>query len=212
MRIFLTAVVAMWVLGACTPLTSEHPLFAHANEAGPLPLTQGVWVPLEDHCTRQMAMATPIAETCDQLTLHHGADGWRLSGRDKDNDRDVEIPFVLVPAVRTETDEAYAPLYVAQFSMCDADRNCDAAADERIYTAIAPIGTLPATEAYVTSIDCAAILREGPLDGVAERRNPDGSLSGCSAANPAAVREAARRAIIQELSNIDRDRMIFVHP
>ena len=36
----------------------------------------------------------------------------------------------------------------------------------------------------IAQIDCAAILREGPLDGVVEQRSASGGLTGCVAAAP----------------------------
>jgi hypothetical protein len=215
MRVYMIAIAAALALGACTPLTSEHPVFSHADETGPSPLTEGVWVALEDNCTREMATATPIAATCDPLTLRRTADGWQLNGQEKgDNDvvRTVEIPIIIVPAVRTTNADAYAPLYIVQLSTRDANSHSNAPAGERVYGVIAPTSTMPATEMFFTDIDCAAVLREGPIDGVAEHHNADGVLDGCTTTSPAAVREAARRAMIESLGNIDRERLIFVHP
>lgn len=215
MRAYMIAVATALMLGACTPLTSERPLFSHADETGPPPLTEGVWVALEDNCTREMATATPIGASCDQLTLRHTTEGWRLSGQDKDDNgaaRTVDIPLVVVPAVGTANAEAYAPLYIVQLSTRDANSHSDASPEERIYGVIAPIGAMPATEAFFTDIDCGAILREGPIAGVTEHHNADGTLGGCTTASPSAVREAARRTLVEGFGNVDNDRLVFVHP
>lgn len=215
MRGLVTAMAAALALAACTPLTSEHPLFSHADEVGPSPLSEGLWVGIDENCTREMAARAPPPESCDQFTLRHTASGWRLSAQDKDDNgavRTLEFPIVVVPAVPTEHADAYAPLYIVEVGQRDADPKSDAPPDQRIYAVVAPIGVLPAQELFVTEIDCAAILREGPIDGVSERRGADGALSGCVAANQAAVREAARRTVIENLSGIDHNRMVLVRP
>ena len=69
----------------------------------------------------------------------------------------------------------------------------------------------------IAGIDCADALRDGPIDGVTEqyieRVDETGvtrqDLSGCLASTQAAVRQAARQALIEEFdvapAMLDRD-------
>jgi len=204
-------------LGACSPpLTSDHPLFAVADQTGPAPLAEGVWVALSARCTREAALSATPPEDCEQMTLRRADEGaWVISGKDKDEngvERTEELRLVIAPAVHTADADAYAPLYIVQLSAHDADPHSGAPADARIYMAFAPIGAMPARELYFIDVNCDAILREGPIDGVSTERDAQGNLSACRAANQTAVREAAQRATIEELSNIDQTRLLFVHP
>jgi hypothetical protein len=216
MRRSSIAMLAALTLGACTPLTSNHPLFSVADQTGPAPLTEGVWVAIDENCTREMAAATPLPHGCEPLTLSRASDGgWTLTGLSKDADggpKPQSVHFIAVPAVATARPDAYAPLYVVELSARDLDPHSDAPAEARIYGAAAPIGALPATELFFADIDCDAVLREGPIEGVTAERDGNGSLTGCLADRPAAVREAARRAMIEEVHTIDQSRLVFLHP
>jgi hypothetical protein len=210
------AALAALTLGACTPLTSSHPLFSLADATGPAPLSEGVWTALDENCTREMAAQTPLPHGCDQIVLQRRADGaYEVKGAGKDGDageRPGALTLIIAPAVNTSSADAYAPLYLVQLSPRDADAASNAPPQSRIYAVFAPIGAMPAHEAFFTDIDCTAILREGPIAGVAEQHDPGGALSGCTTDSPAAVREAARRALIEAVSRIDEDRLVFAHP
>jgi hypothetical protein len=212
----LMAALAALTLGACTPLTSSRPLFSLADAAGPTPLSEGVWTALNENCTREMAARTPLPEGCDQIVLHRRADGaYELKGAGKDSgggERSAALTLIIAPAVSTSAADAYAPLYLVQLSPRDADATSSASPQSRVYAVFAPIGAMPAREAFFTDIDCTAILREGPITGVTEQHGPGGALSGCTTDSPAAVREAARRALIEALGHIDQDRLVFAHP
>lgn len=214
----MTAAVLAAALGACTPLTANAPLFTPADSAGPAPFMEGTWVALDgDKCTRAMATrrgGPPAA--CKPFQIRHLPDGaWEISGPDSDRSPPhmMTLRFVIAPAVATAGPDAYAPLYVGEYL---GDPGSEQKSDESNaphYAAIAPIGAMPAHEVYLDGqIDCTAILREGPLQGVSERHGSDGSLSGCVAADQAAVRAAAQRAIIESLGHIDDERLIFVRP
>jgi hypothetical protein len=214
MRSFMFAAAAL-ALGACTPLTSNHPLFAVADQTGPPPLTEGVWVALNARCTREEAAATPMPDDCEPFTLHReGNGGWALSSTKTVNGvvQHEDMHFLLAPAVPTARADAYAPLYVAQMPAHEVDPHDDSDADVRIYAALAPLGEMPAKEAFFIDLECDSVLREGPIDGVTAEHNDRGEISACTAQNQSAVREAARRGAIEQLSTIDANRLIFVHP
>lgn len=215
MRSFVFAAATALVLGACTPLTSDHPLFAVADQTGPAPLTEGVWVALNSRCTHELATTTPMPSECEPLTLSHAPDGgWVLSGSKVENgvEHREQLHLIVVPAVPTANPDAYAPLYIIQTPAREADPHSDADAETRVYAALAPIGTLPAREAFLVDLECESVLREGPIDGVTAEHDARGSISKCTAENQGAVREAARRATIEQLANIDDSRLVLVRP
>jgi hypothetical protein len=216
---------------ACTPLTANAPLFSVADQTGPPPFTEGAWVTIDEHCTRAMASRHTLPRSCHSFSLRRDADGaWRVSGSDKDDhgaERTFNSRLIIVPAVQVPPDgvsegsfavvNPYAPLYVAEFNPSDfeADAQADAshhATTARTYSVIAPIGSMPARELVFVEIECSTILREGPMDGVATEHDTHGNLTGCIAVNQGAVREAARRAMIESLGQIDDNRTVFVHP
>ena len=214
MRTFMLTAMIL-ALGACTPLSANHPLFAVADQTGPAPLTEGVWVAINSRCTRELAATTPLPDDCEPVRLHRNGDGsWQLSAAKIENgvEQRDEMRLIIVPAVATANAEAYAPLYLVEVSAREADEHSSAPADARVYGAFAPIGGLPAREAFFVDVECDAVLREGPLDGVVSVRDANGGLTSCTAENKGAVREAVRRAVIEELSNVDEARIVFVRP
>jgi len=215
MRIPPLALLTALSLGACSPLTSTHPLFTVADQTGPPPLTEGVWVALDTNCTRDQAAATPLPDGCEPLAVHRSADGsWLVSGSKVEDgvQHTQTIHLIVAPAVPTANADAFAPLYIVQFSPREADANDDASRDARIYGAIAPVGGLPAQEIIFFDIECGAALREGPIDGITAEQDAQGHPTHCTAAKPEAARLAAQRAAIENLGNVDQSRMIFLHP
>ena len=212
MRTFMFAAAAVFTLGACSPLTSNHPLFAIADQTGPPPLAEGVWVALNSRCTREAAAMTPLPDDCEPINLHRSADGgWEASGPGKNPGEVETIPLLLVPAVPRAGADAYAPLYVAELSARDSGADRQAPARQRIYALVAPLGAMPAHEAMFSDIDCEAILRQGPLEGVSAQHDDQGKVNGCTTESRAAVLEAARRATIEELNSLNDSRLVFVH-
>lgn len=125
------------------------------------------------------------------------ADGaWRYTMRSTDPEeaRPTTWRFVIVPAVESARGEEYAPLYLAEYM------SLDEADTPPFYAIVAPVGAMPAREVrMVAMIDCDDALREGPIPGVEERVGEQAFERACVAAEPRAVREAARRALIENL-------------
>jgi hypothetical protein len=244
----LTALFFAAALGGCAELTAEAPLFAPADQVGPPPLTEGVWIAVQEHCPAYYARRRTgrFPSECSPMEIRRSEDGaWRISPRvdlishptaEDHADAEVDGPMraIIAPAIEHPSPDAYSPLYVAEFSpRTDADSVG--------YAVIAPIGTMPATNALVIgALDCAVILREGPIEGItAEYTTPavpgtpttdspgpttdspgpttDSSpqaptLSRCVASTQAAVREAARRAVIESLTQMTETRLVYVRP
>jgi hypothetical protein len=101
-----------------------------------------------------------------------------------------------------------APLYVAEYVAAD---------DPTIqYALVVPVGALPTREVrLVPMIECNDVLRDGPVEGVKEERDADGALRACYADSQNAVREAARRALVERLGDVfaeDAVRFVYVGP
>jgi len=139
--------------------------------------------------------------------------------------------FILAPAVeRTLDARSFAPLYVAEL------RGLNPEGEDVGYAVLAPVGPMPAAELRLLSlISCDDILRDGPIEGVTPhytvRTNEQPAseiqqsaladsdtietvevLSGCTASSQAAVREAARRAAIENIGELANTRLIRVRP
>jgi hypothetical protein len=218
----LLVVAAAATLSACTPLTANAPLFSVADQIGPPPLSEGRWVGLdEDKCTRAMATRHGgPASGCVIFTVRHLPDGaWQLYGEGDDEHgkhHTMNVRFVITPATETASPDAYSPLYLAEYqssNIADDPPPANAPSSEVQYAMLAPIGTLPATELFfIAEIQCDSILRDGPIDGISQRHGDDGSQTGCVASSQQAVREAARRALVNGIARIDSDRLIYVGP
>jgi hypothetical protein len=225
----LTALVLAAALAGCAELTAKAPLFAPADQIGPAPLTEGVWIAVGEDCPAYYARRRSgrFPSDCAPIEIRRIEDGaWRiqlridlisnLSAKDR---ADAEAQYgpiraVIAPAVERPPADGYSPLYVAELN--------PRSEDDRIgYAVIAPIGVMPATSALVIgSIGCADILRDGPIAGVSEQYagHVDDSgqerrdLTGCVASTQAAVREAARRSVIENLDEMQERRFTFVRP
>lgn len=226
-RIAATLLAA--ALGACAELTADAPLFTVSDQIGPPPLAEGVWIAVGEDCPAYYARRRTgrLPEACSPLELNRLDDGaWQarlridlmsgLSPSDRTEAEETAGPYrlIIVPAVERREPEVYAPLYVAEVTRGEA-------ASEPMYMVIAPIGERPATSSMILlSVGCAAILRDGPIEGVREhyrtRLDNEGTehreLSSCVATTQAAVREAARRAVIENLDRMPESRYILARP
>ncbi len=207
------AIIATAALAGCAPLTAEEPLFSPADQLGPAPLTEGVWIQIGEDCPARMARRRGrLPAACAPGELRRLLDGaWQFHVRTPartgaaEPERDEVMRLVLAAATERPNAETYAPLYLAEYLQEAEPRGPR-------YLAIAPIGVLPATEIYVVALDCGDVLRDGPIAGVREVRDETGKIVSCIAASQAAVREAARRAIIENLGQVDETRLMFVRP
>lgn len=218
----LRSVVALALaaaMGACANLTAEAPLFAVADQVGPAPLAEGVWIALGEDCPeRNLSRTRRFPQQCSPIEIDRLPDGaWRVRyrvdlaiGLTREERARAEadaariMRLIIVPAVERQSMDAYAPLYVAESAPQSVE-------DRVSYFVFVPQGTLPAESMLVLSgIGCADALREGPIAGVSaqytERVDETGAmhqeLSGCVASSQAAVREAARRAVIENLATL----------
>jgi hypothetical protein len=198
-------------LGACAPLTAQAPLFAVADQAIPPPLREGVWMQTDPACTAETAQRGE--DGCTRIEVARGEDGgWRYTMRSTDENGVTEEnawQVVIASAVETPRGDEYAPLYVAEYVAIDAP-------DQPFYAVVAPVGIMPATEVrMVAMIDCDDALREGPIPGVGEQVGDEAAERLCIAASRGAVREAARRALIENLPTLlgeARARFFWIAP
>lgn len=184
-RVWLCLAAAVW-LGGCfpPPLTADAPLFSTADQVGPPPLREGVWLS-PDECDADWARASGRAPPgCWFVELRHRPDGawlWRV--------HDDEMGFSearLIMAPVTGASSAEAPtFYIWELSPIQGRQWLPPPYERTSYLIIAPIGTRPAREMAAAEILC-----------------PDKTISGikrgarsCIADHPAAVREAARHQL-----------------
>jgi hypothetical protein len=198
-------------LAGCANLTAEAPLFAVADQ-GAAPLLEGVWIAISGECPeRYLRRARGFPEDCAPVEITRLPDGaWQarpradlVAGLSREERGEAEAPlrFVLAPAVERDLAGGFAPIYVAEITPSLDEPKIH-------YVLLVPHGAMPATTMLGPEvIGCGAALREGPIAGVSEtyeeRIDENGvtgrSLTGCVASSQAAVREAARRALIENL-------------
>jgi hypothetical protein len=226
-----TALLLAAALGACSELTADAPLFSSADQFGPPPLTEGLWIAVHEGCPESNARRRTgrFPGGCTPLEIRRTEDGaWQaqlridlianLSAQERAEAEEQAaagpMRLVIAPAVERARPDSYAPLYVAEVTL-------QSPPDAIGYAVIAPIGAMPAQSTLVVaSIGCIDILRQGPIEGVREqyrtRIEDDGSehreVSGCVASTQAAVREAARRAVIENLDEMLERRYVYVRP
>lgn len=202
-------IACLALLGACAPLTAERSLFSVADQIGPTPLTEGRWVQGGDGCAPGEAASE--ADACVTVDVARDRDGaWLYTMRSSaDEVADSHWRFIIAPATETARGEDYAPLYLAEYNSLDDET-------PPFYAVVAPVGVMPAREVrMVTMIDCDDVLREGPIPGVEERNAEEMFERLCVASDQAAVREAARRAAIENLALLigePRTRFLWVSP
>ena len=211
MRFRALCVAALSSLGACAPLTAQAPLFTLADQASPPPLREGVWMQTDPACNAETAERGENG--CTRIEVSRGEDGgWLYTMRSTDENGVTEEHlwrFVIASAVETERGEEYAPLYVAEYVATEEP-------DQPFYAVVAPVGPMPASEVrMVAMIDCDVALREGPIPGVEEVVGDAAFERLCIAGSRGAVREAARRATIENLSVLlgeERARFVWIAP
>jgi hypothetical protein len=228
-RSFLTTMMLMAALCGCAELRAERPLFAPADQTGRAPLTEGIWIAVSDECPERYARSRGrFPADCTPFELRRAESGaWRvalradlaygLSREDRSEAEQSSGPFLLIvapAAERTLQEDEFASVYLAEMRREDG-------ADEGVgYLVIAPVGTLPASDVRVASIGCHDILRDGPIDGVTpeyrDRQVEGGAIeqdiSGCVATTQAAVREAARRTMIEDFETLIGTRYVHARP
>lgn len=221
------AALLVLALSACAQLTAEQPLFSVADQ-GPPPLTEGIWIGVGEGCPERRIRARRFPEDCAPLDIRRTDDGaWRVVFRAdlvsdftaseraqaEQNVGNGPYRLVLAPAVERDVGDGYAPVYVGELTMLRAEGASVS------YAVVAPTGVMPATEMrLLASIGCNAILRDGPVEGVSPRyetrTDSQGQdhqeLVGCIASSQAAVREAARRAVLESLYEMMERRFVFV--
>jgi hypothetical protein len=204
-------VVAAALVGACAPLTAQTPLFSLADQAQPPPLREGVWMQTDPACAAETALAGE--DGCVRIEVARGADGgWLYTMRSTDEDGVTEENawrFVIASAVETERGDEYAPLYVAEYLSLKAP-------EQPFYAVVAPVGLMPASEVrMVAMIDCDDSLRDGPIPGIEEQTGEAAFERVCIAESRGAVREAARRVVIENLPALlgeQRGRFVWIAP
>jgi hypothetical protein len=219
----LIALMAAAVLAGCASLSAEAPLFTPADQIGPAPLMEGVWIQTGEKCpARNARRRGRLPAACAPADLSRLPDGaWQLRVQDHvdpdPEDAEHKTPrayrLIIAPATEHRTPEAYAPLYVAEFQPLDAVEPVKPS-----YVVIAPVGEMPARQfRLIGQVGCVSILLDGPIEGVTETRDEQGKITGCIASSQGAVREAARRETIQSLGSLlsepgDGDRWLFARP
>lgn len=204
---YLFAVLA---LAGCAPLTAESRLFYPHDQVGFPPLRQGFWITAGEGCPEETVRAGALPERCAGGELEQLTDGtWTFAIREPtENDgksRLTVLNLTIVPATERPAPTEYAPVYLAEYDWLDQTTGPTVR-----YAAIVPIGVLPASEAFVTQqIDCADVLRDGPVEGIREERDQIGRVVRCVADNKKSVREAVRRAVIAGLHGLEQSRMVL---
>jgi hypothetical protein len=225
----LATVVLALTLGACAELTAERPLFTVADQGLP-PLQEGTWISIGEGCAEHNIRRRRFPEECIPLDIRREDDGaWRVQARvdlvngfsaaereeAEHNPANGPYRVIFAPAVERTLGDSFAPLYLAELhALSDTETSVG-------YAVMAPIGSMPAEQMLlVVTIGCAAILRDGPIEGVTPRyvtRTDEQSgeevqeLDGCTASTQAAVREAARRVVIEGLDDLTERRFVRVH-
>ncbi|WP_395647397.1 hypothetical protein [Terricaulis sp.] len=217
----VAAALAALVVSGCASLTAPAPLFTTADQIGPTALSEGVWIGVDEDCPARAAARRSgrFQRGCDVFEIRRTEDGaWTLTGRTdlmsappNQDATNEAVVFVLAPVSEHPSPDAYAAYYLAEVRQEDGST---------IFVGVVPIGTMPATSFTTVSIDCGAILRDGPIDGVAVTYRSDDTgaatetIQACAASNPAAVREAARRALVEGAGAlIERnERFLYVRP
>lgn len=224
----LATMLLVLALGACAELTAERPLFSVADQ-GELPaLREGIWIGVGEGCPSYMAHRRRFPSDCVPLDIRQQDDGaWRVEIRvdlvegmsaaeraeAEDDAQNGPYRVIIAPAVERTLGNSFAPLYLAELDLLRDDLSAVS------YAVIAPRGEMPASEMWMAAtIGCDTIVRDGPIEGVTlryvTRTDEQGTqreeLDGCTASSQAAVREAARRVVIERLGELTQRRFVFV--
>jgi hypothetical protein len=174
-------------------------------------LSEGLWIQAGEECAPDAR--SEWADDCVSIEVSRERDGaWLYTSRSTGPDGEAEQyswRFVIVSAVETAREGGYAPLYVAEYVSVDEP-------GRPLYAVVVPVGPMPAREVRMVGvIDCDDALREGPIPGVEEVHGDDDFERICVAGARAAVREAARRALIENLGVLlgePRARFVWISP
>jgi hypothetical protein len=211
----LLSVTALLATSACVSLTADAPLFTAADAANPIPIVEGVWVEVSESCAPATIQAPgPLPEACASFEVRRMGDGWSIrtpapgvtsfaGGETPD-----EASGIIASAVERDLDGLYAPLYVLERVGTD-----ETGAVSIRYDGIIPVGERPAREvAMIFEISCGQALADGPIEGVTEDFEETGEQLVCKAHTRRAVREAVRRAAIENLPYLQNHRLILRRP
>jgi hypothetical protein len=221
-RAFIVLMAAA-ALAGCASLTAEAPLFTPADQIGPAPLMEGVWIQTSEKCpARNARRRGRLPAACVPAELRRVPDGaWVLRVQDH-VDLDPEdtgdgppraYRLIIAPATENRTPETYSPLYLVEYQPLEAAEPVKPA-----YAVVVPVSEMPAREFRVIGVvSCVAILRDGSIEGVAVTRDERGEITSCVASQQRAVREAARRQTIESLGSLlsepgEGERWLFVRP
>lgn len=201
MRTILCGLAAL-ALSGCAMLTAEAPLFAPGDQDAVFTLAEGLWAHREADCAVDPATSAPDKDDCiDWAHIVREADGaWRIDFVGED---DPPMRLIVLPAVASEAGRL-APLYVAEAT---SQKQIEPA-----YALVVPRGALstPVRRLAFEAIACAPLLREGAPADIAFTRGEDGRVTGCTAKTKDAVRDAARRAVFDALSDLGEDELAWV--
>src|SRR5690348_553739 len=122
----LFALAAVVFVSACASLTADRPLFTTADQIGPAPLAEGIWIMVGDDCPMPIASRRTgrLPRDCAPMEIRRGDDGaWIARFRvdlmstppDADDGPLGPFTFIIVPAADHTEAASYAPLYVAEF-------------------------------------------------------------------------------------------------
>ena len=215
-------------LGACAELSAERPLFSVADQGLP-PLQEGIWISVGEDCAEHNIRRRRFPQECVPLDIRREEDGaWRVQARvdlvsdlitaereeAETNPANGPYRVIIVPAVERSLGDSFAPLYLAELQVMNSEETSVG------YAVLAPVGEIPAAQMLLApSISCNAILRDGPLEGVepiyiARTEEQTGAevreLDGCVASSQRAAREAARRAVVEDISSLFERRWVRV--
>lgn len=195
-------VVAAMLLSACAMLTAERPLLSPHDQDATFTLAQGLWAHRDADCAIDPATTGPDQKSCvDWARIVREGDGaWRIEFIGED---DPPLRFVVMPAVKAEAGRI-APLYVAEATSSKQP--------EPAYAIIVPRGDLstPVRRVAFEAIACAPLQRDGDPADIVFTRGEDGRVTGCTAKTKDAVRDAARRAAIDALTELGDNEVVFV--
>src|SRR5262245_35496597 len=117
-------------LGGCAELTAQAPLFAPADQIGPPPLTEGVWITVNDTCPAYYARRRTgrFPRDCYPIEIRRLDDGaWQIWFRadltanpTAADRRDAEdhgpMRAIIAPAIEHPSPDAYSPLYLLEIN------------------------------------------------------------------------------------------------
>lgn len=169
----IVVIIAALLLGACAPMVTRGPLFNVADQVGPPPIEEGIWIAISDDCPERNAQRRRNFPTaCAPIEIRRLPDQrWRIAPRPDllrtpsrySGQWEDESTWVIVAGFESGA----SPFYVLQPS--------PAAADARVsYSMLIPITSteLPARRFVAAPIECTTVLGRGPMAGIAPLWGP----------------------------------------